>query len=218
MQEILEIFVSYKICSEKQIGQLNRLALIHGIKAINLHGHVLDYISKIEDKTKINLSIDFPYSYQNLSAQLILIKNYLINYGDLINRINLCVPCNIIQENNRETLKTYCKDLTSSKYFNNKQIRIVFNCLYHKDENEIIEIIDLFQQHGIDNINLLTTQQKLINNDTLLLLSEKIKQMSSVNLGIFINTNKIQHIKTAQQIKLDSVVVLPNNIFKIFDI
>lgn len=218
MQQIVEIYVPYKISSVKQITALNRIALDNGIKSINVHGHVLELFDKIEDKTKVNLNLEFPHCSNNIGSQLLLIKNYYSVYEDLIEHINISIPFNILQEGRWDLIKSYWEVLTSSKYFDPKRIRLGLDCVYHKDDDEIVQIIDLASQYGFLNVNLFSTNQKLINNGALLLIADKSKQMSSVNLGVFMNTNKIDYLEMAHNIGLSSFIILPKNIFNIFDL
>jgi hypothetical protein len=166
------------------IEKLVKVILDNGYKGISLSPSIIDIVGEYTNYPNLYLNLDHPFSFHTSDIRLLVLKEYIKKYSELIKGINLSPVYSFLNnwsiEKIREDFDIIAKICNKSKI----ETRMFLDISYYSND-VIYRISDLANQSGINRVVLGCFNKKYFNLQDTLIHIDKIKKFSNIKTGIF---------------------------------
>lgn len=176
-----------------------------GFKAINLYGYQFDMVDKTINR---NLITEFPYTVCcNLSPRLNVQERE-------VKVINWCPSLLAIYD---ESLEQFRCEL-NNQYEHGLPFRVILDLVRIKS-SMVERLIGASQEISPCEIIIASTKKKVVDFDSTLEIADSLKTNFKNNeVGILSHISSVEELEMAYQVGLSSILMLPGDILRVFDL
>lgn len=217
MYDLTEIAVTNKYLDHQSLEDINNIAVDLALRSININSCWMPAFSNLPEKCAVNINSDLFFSNDSPEIRHKKVSLYPQQYRNF-NFLNIGPCASLLIQSKWSDIAKDLEAVSDRIREHSSKIlpRLWIDCSFMASEEEIFRLSDLAEQSGMGEVIIGSTHSKRFALEDVFLVAARTKPHLSIPVGIFGNISDKEIFEHVERAELNSVIMSPNNIFRLF--